>query len=236
MAAAGNDGRSNSVDYPARYRTTLAIASYRKDGRISDFSSRGPQVDMAFPGEEILSTWLDDTFRVISGTSMATPAASGLAALMLAYQRKHSIEMADTIVELREHWTKNALDAGADGFDHVYGWGIPDVEGIIRSERPSAAAPLLELDYGDFDMSTILELLLPVILKLIESLIDKPDAEKAAITGALIQVGKTSANPLDILVGQAAACYAKKTNEELKAELAIANAMSSAYADYKAAA
>lgn len=140
IVAAGNEGDQgfNTIGYPARLPETLAIASYRLDGRISEFSSRGPEVDIAFPGEDILSTWPNNTFRSISGTSMATPAASGLTALMLAAHRDDGIDF--TIKnnrELRDHWRKHAQDMGDPGHDNSYGWGIPDAAGIVRAEGPT---------------------------------------------------------------------------------------------------
>lgn len=73
LCAAGNEGvwGADTVGWPAKLSETIAIASYRKDGKISEFSSRGAEVDIAFPGEDILSTWLDNTFRSISGTCIA---------------------------------------------------------------------------------------------------------------------------------------------------------------------
>ena len=105
--------------------------------RISEFSSRGPEVDMAFPGEEILSTWLNGTFREISGTSMATPAACGLTALMLsAYRKAEAAGKAWPFPvrnneELLAHWKRHAIDAGDPGQDPSFGWGLPDVAGIL---------------------------------------------------------------------------------------------------------
>lgn len=139
ICAAGNEGDLgfNTIGYPGRLPETLAIASYRKDGHISEFSSRGPEVDMAFPGEDILSTWLNNTFRSISGTSMATPAACGLTALMLAaHQDDGNSFSVRNNRELREHWKANAQDVGEPGHDKSFGWGIPDAEGIVRAELP----------------------------------------------------------------------------------------------------
>lgn len=165
ICAAGNEGSQgnrNTVGYPARLVETLAIASYRKDGRISDFSSRGPEVDMAFPGEDILSTWPNNTFRSISGTSMATPAACGLTALMLAAHRDDGIDF--TIRnnrELREHWAKHAQDVGAPGHDKTYGWGIPDADGIVRAKatqdptKPDPEEPVLGDGITLFDVLNI---------------------------------------------------------------------------------
>lgn len=146
ICAAGNEGDFgfNKVGFPARLPETLAIASYRKDGQISEFSSRGPEVDIAFPGEDILSTWLNNTFRSISGTSMATPAACGLTALMLAAHRDDDVNFTvHNNRELREHWKAHAQDMGIPGHDSSFGWGIPDVDGIVRTGAISAPSKSL---------------------------------------------------------------------------------------------
>lgn len=149
ICAAGNDGAQggrNTIGYPGRLKETLAIASYRRDGRISDFSSRGPEVDMAFPGEDVLSTWPNGTFRSISGTSMACPAAAGLTALMLAYQKKHGEIFIKTNSQLREHWAKHAQDQGQPGKDTSFGWGVPDANGVVRGGTQTRPDPDPEPD------------------------------------------------------------------------------------------
>ncbi len=89
VAAAGNDGRDNDAapEYPASYdlANILSIAaSDRQDARAS-FSNFGKtSVDLAAPGVDILSTTPGNTYSIFSGTSMATPHASGVAALVLA--------------------------------------------------------------------------------------------------------------------------------------------------------
>lgn len=154
LCAAGNEGDGmgqNTVGWPARLAETIAIASYREDGQISEFSSRGPEVDMAFPGEDILSTWLNSTYRAISGTSMATPAAAGLTALMLASHKKAAAAGRPVVPlrnnrELLEHWKRHAIDAGDPGQDVAFGWGIPDYEGVIRSAPPVGPPPVPPLE------------------------------------------------------------------------------------------
>lgn len=149
ICAAGNAGNIPGIDtigWPGRLAETIAVASYRKDGSISDFSSRGEEVDVAFPGEDILSTWLDNQFRTISGTSMATPACSGLTALMLAshWQAAKEGRLKTPIrcnTELREHFKKSAQDMGEPGHDMAFGWGVPDVSKIITEENGTVPTP-----------------------------------------------------------------------------------------------
>ncbi|MFZ3171783.1 MAG: S8 family serine peptidase, partial [Carboxydocellales bacterium] len=85
VAAAGNDGPTdNSVDFPAKYPETIAVSAIDNLGQIPSWSSRGPEVDLAAPGVDINSTWNNDLYKVISGTSMATPHVTGTVALTIA--------------------------------------------------------------------------------------------------------------------------------------------------------
>ncbi|MCH5583616.1 S8 family peptidase [Shimazuella sp. AN120528] len=83
VAATGNQGLKNSIDFPARFPETIAVTSIGMNNRISPFGNRGKGVDIAAPGEKIPSAWLGQTTKEMSGTSMAVPHVSGTIALML---------------------------------------------------------------------------------------------------------------------------------------------------------
>jgi subtilisin len=82
IAAAGNSG--STVGYPAAYAGAIAIAAMDSSDKVAYFSSRGPEVALIAPGVDVKSTYKDGGYDTLSGTSMATPHVSGLAALAIA--------------------------------------------------------------------------------------------------------------------------------------------------------
>ncbi|MDD2212331.1 MAG: S8 family peptidase [Clostridia bacterium] len=85
VAAAGNDGGSNSVNYPARFPQVIAVSATDKLDRLAAFSSTGPEVDFCAPGVEIPSAWVGGRYEVKSGTSFAAPHLTGTVADLLNY-------------------------------------------------------------------------------------------------------------------------------------------------------
>lgn len=83
IAAAGN-GYDAKPNYPAAYSEVMSVASFNQAGVISDFSTCNSDVEIAAPGEDIWSTFPENTYGIISGTSMATPHVAGAAALVMS--------------------------------------------------------------------------------------------------------------------------------------------------------
>jgi len=89
VAAAGNSSSDNDREphYPASYdlANVISVAAVNRNDELASFSNYGAKsVQIAGPGEEILSTWLEHDFKEARGTSMATPFVSGVAALILS--------------------------------------------------------------------------------------------------------------------------------------------------------
>lgn len=98
VVAAGNGGQDgvgdnndSTANYPSNYThdNILAVAATKQNDQLTSFSNFGANsVDVGAPGEQIYSTKNGNQYQFMSGTSMATPLVSGVAALMLAVEPK----------------------------------------------------------------------------------------------------------------------------------------------------
>ena len=129
VAAAGNDGGSNSIDYPAAYPNVMAVAALTSSKTRASYSDGGPQLDISAPGSNVLSTYNSNnaSYSSLSGTSMATPHVAGGLALAL------SCAPNATNVQLRDALYATAEDLGAAGWDSLYGHGLARVDRLTTN-------------------------------------------------------------------------------------------------------
>jgi serine protease AprX len=147
------DGKTNTVALgPNRLPSVLTIAAAEKSdgaglGTIASFSSCGPQVDVTAPGVDIWSAMAPSVdgaigghappgpaenrayYTSLSGTSMATPHAAGIVALLLEANPKLGFK------QIRSILTKTAVDYGPKGFDNSWGYGEIDAfKAVTKAE------------------------------------------------------------------------------------------------------
>lgn len=124
VCAAGNDG--GPVNYPAAFSETIAVGAVDRHGAICEFSSRGKEIAVAAPGQDITSTWVGNGYATISGTSMAAPFVTGVLALYL------SANPDATHSQVMDALAKSCRDVGDPGRDSVYGWGLMNPQNLIK--------------------------------------------------------------------------------------------------------
>jgi subtilisin family serine protease len=139
VAAAGNDGTgTNAAEAPANCPGAISVAAVDSDLQATAWSSYDPSVTVAAPGTAIWSSVTAGTsplgFSAESGTSMAAPFVSGLAALLLAQHPDW------TPAEVTARITATASDIPPPGADPRSGAGVVDPAKAlgVSAEAPTA--------------------------------------------------------------------------------------------------
>ncbi len=82
IAASGNDSDKQRTSYPGSSPRVLGVGAYDHNAQEADFSNRDVYLDILAPGKDIYGLDLHNAYRTASGTSAATPHASGVAGLL----------------------------------------------------------------------------------------------------------------------------------------------------------
>lgn len=169
VGAAGNSGNrqgtGDNVIYPARYDKVIAVAATdSSDNRVAIpgwwSSCTGPAVELAAPGLYIYSTYWDDTYATLSGTSMACPMVSGTAALVIATGISDGNGNGRINDEVRTCLQVTADDLGVSGRDTWYGFGLVDANGAAlpcgtMGVSPTSWSPLVNPGFSANQTVTI---------------------------------------------------------------------------------
>lgn len=132
VAAVGNTGKEWDPSYPAAWPGVVAVAASNDQDGWASFSTWGDWITLAAPGEGILSTYplsKGNGYRIMSGTSMAAPAVTGVAALV----RSQHPELSQAQVIERLYAT--AKDTVMTGKDKYVGNGRVDAARAVLEAR-----------------------------------------------------------------------------------------------------
>ncbi len=160
FVAAGNDrGSEGYPEYgitkgPVNSKNIFTIGALRKDKKIAYFSSTGPTSDGRIKPDLVSDGWSlyscdsknDKAYINMSGTSMATPGATGAAALIAeAYKRVTGKDITADI--LKAVLFNTAQDLGREGPDYEYGYGLINAKKAVDLIKSlNSSSPLIYTD------------------------------------------------------------------------------------------
>lgn len=130
VASAGNN-YGGAVSYPAALPQVIAVSATDSSDQIASFSSTGADVELAAPGTGIYSTYKGDAYATMSGTSMAAPHVSGVAALVIASGIIDANGNGRINDEVRARLQETATELGTIGRDNLFGFGLVDAERAV---------------------------------------------------------------------------------------------------------
>jgi major intracellular serine protease len=134
FCAAGNGGEQSDIYYPAKYEDTVSIGAVDNMLHRTFFTCSGVELDFLAPGQDILSTTPNNTYSLMSGTSMANPFVVGCAALLLSFVKKNNIDVslssADDYINVFSRYTTNLQNPNHSNNKEYEGMGLLDARKI----------------------------------------------------------------------------------------------------------
>jgi subtilisin family serine protease len=154
VAAAGNSGACKTIFYPGALSYALAVGAVSDDettNKLAGYSSSGPipnstliKPDLVAQGTNVVSAWPDGSYEPMNGTSMATPAVSGVAALVMSARPRWIDHPAQLAQLLRDTANRNVVAANRSACSVGYpnnasGWGLVNAyAAVLKAEQPPA--------------------------------------------------------------------------------------------------
>ncbi|MHA1124623.1 MAG: S8 family serine peptidase [Candidatus Heimdallarchaeota archaeon] len=131
VASAGN-GYGEAPNYPAYYPEAISVSATDVNDDLAVFSTYGSTIEIAAPGVDIYSTLPVDqgSYGNKSGTSMACPHVSGVAALIKSAFPSWSAE------RIRARLQEATEDLGAPGRDIYFGYGLINAWYAVQPPQP----------------------------------------------------------------------------------------------------
>lgn len=148
VAAAGNTGNS-AATYPAACPGAIGVSATDSNDGLASFSSYGsPNVFVSAPGASITSTYPKDSYKLMSGTSMATPHVAGLAALLVGQLPARTVNDLKNLLATTSDKVGGGYGADPYGTCATCTWSDSWGYGRINAERALGAALGMPPDYA----------------------------------------------------------------------------------------
>ena len=129
VVAAGNECTNTRYICPAHMSSPIVVGAINSNGKRAGFSNYGSSLDISAPGVNIRSCWLNGRYATASGTSMAAPHITAVAAMYRIMNPTANASRTQNMVRCY------AWDLGAKGTDKYYGRGVPRMAGAITPSK-----------------------------------------------------------------------------------------------------
>lgn len=126
VVAAGNDNADCSAYSPASNSNVYTVSALSTADKKAYYSNYGSKVEASAPGDNILSTYPNGKYAYMSGTSMAAPVVSAIAAMVKAENPNL------TPSKIKQILDQSAKDLGTTGRDIYYGYGKVDAYNAVK--------------------------------------------------------------------------------------------------------
>lgn len=123
VAAVGNEGPEVDPLYPAGFERVIAVTAVDVSGRLYRNAVRGPHVDVAAPGVEVLVP-SGSGARFVTGTSIATPFVTARLAA------DPSLRNTRDVAAVRRQLSRTSAELGPAGRDPMFGYGLALADGL----------------------------------------------------------------------------------------------------------
>lgn len=133
IAAAGNED-SPTIYYPGAYNEVITVAALNDNNTRFSLSCYGAHIDIAAPGRHILSSWPNNQYTYLSGTSMSTAAVSGILGILIY---KNQSLTADQLKNITYQTADDIIDPNSNG-SSLIGKDIYTGYGAINLEKALA--------------------------------------------------------------------------------------------------
>ena len=192
VAASGNDGNDIPF-YPAALEKSISVSSVNSTATISTFSNYGTTIDLAAPGENIITTHLENGYAQVSGTSFAAPHVAGFLALLISYEL-YSFD------EIYENIYRTSIDLGTEGKDIYYGNGLINAYNALSTD-------LVKVSFETFEAEPIESIW--IIKDSAYLLVDEPILENYSFAGWFLDLNLEQALPGNYIYADDMTLYAK---------------------------